>query len=177
MRERTALLLVVLAGTAFAAPKDCTFRASCDASEQRYMLIEPPPRAGGGPVDLLLALHGHGSDRTQFAAQPRGECQAARDIAAERYMLFASPDYRAKTSWMGPAAESDVLDLIALLKRQRGVRRVFLCGGSMGGTSALTFAARHPELIAGVTAFNPLADHLSSIHELSGGHRRFLRRR
>ena len=31
----------------------------------------------------------------------------------------------------------------------------------MGGTSALTFAARHPELIAGVVAFNPLADHLS----------------
>ena len=144
-----------------AVPADCTFRASLDASEQRYMVIEA---SGGGvrrPTDVLIALHGHGSDRTQFATQTRGECQASRDIAAERGMLFVSPDYRAKTSWMGPAAESDMLDLIALLKRQRNVRRVFLCGGSMGGTSALTFAARHPELIAGVTAFNPLADHLA----------------
>ena len=31
----------------------------------------------------------------------------------------------------------------------------------MGGTSALTYAARHPEKISGVTAFNPLANHLS----------------
>ena len=156
------ILVFALCGVAIAAPQDCTFRASCDGTEQRYMVIE----ANGGegarrPTDVLIALHGHGSDRTQFATQTRGECQSVRDIAAERGMLFVSPDYRAKTSWMGPAAESDMLDLIALLKRQRNIRRVFLCGGSMGGTSALTFAARHPELIAGVTAFNPLADHLS----------------
>ncbi len=31
----------------------------------------------------------------------------------------------------------------------------------MGGTSSLTFAARHPDLISGVVALNPLADHLS----------------
>ena len=156
------ILFLALCGAVIAAPQDCTFRASCDASEQRYMVIEANGDEGARrPADVLIALHGHGSDRTQFATQTRGECQASRDIAAERGMLFVSPDYRAKTSWMGPAAESDMLDLIALLKRQRNVRRVFLCGGSMGGTSALTFAARHPELIAGVTAFNPLADHLS----------------
>ena len=157
--NRTApiILFLALCGGAIASPQDCIFRASLDASEQRYMVIEAVRNAG----DALIALHGHGADRTQFATQTRGECQASRDIAAERGMLFVSPDYRAKTSWMGPAAESDMLDLIALLKRQRNVRRVFLCGGSMGGTSALTFAARHPELIAGVVAFNPLADHLS----------------
>ena len=75
------------------------------------MVIEPARKAG----DALIALHGHGSDRTQFATQSRGECLSTRDIAAERGMLFGSPDYRAKTSWMGPTAESDMLDLIALL--------------------------------------------------------------
>ena len=160
-RTVSFVLLFAVCGGVFAAPQDLAFRASCDASEQWYMVIEPPRPAADGACDALVALHGHGSDRRQFVVQDRGECKAAREIAAERGMLFVSPDYRAKTSWMGPAAESDMLDLIALLKRQRGVRRVFLCGGSMGGTGALTFAARHPEMVAGVVAFNPLADHLS----------------
>ena len=154
-------LLSAVCGGAFATPQDLVFRASCDGTEQRYMIIEPPRAAATGTLDALIALHGHGSDRTQFATQDRGECKAAREIAAERGMLFVSPDYRAKTSWMGSAAESDMLDLIAILKRQRGVRRIFLCGGSMGGTGTLTFAARHPELLSGIVAFNPLADHLS----------------
>jgi len=154
-------LMFAVCGGVFAAPQDLTFRASLDGTEQRYMVIEPPRVSADGALDVLIALHGHGSDRTQFATQDRGECKSAREIAAERGMLFVSPDYRAKTSWMGPAAESDMLDLIALLKRQRGVRRIFLCGGSMGGTGTLTFAARHPELLAGIVAFNPLADHLS----------------
>ena len=154
----TCALRIAAGKPSAAVSQDLSFRASLDGTEQRYMLIEPPSASS---ADVLIALHGHGSDRRQFAEHPRGECRAAREAAAARGMLFVSPDYRARTSWMGPAAEADMLDLIALLKRERGVRRVFLCGGSMGGTGALTFTARHPDLIAGVTAFNPLADHLS----------------
>ena len=149
-----------LTSTSGHALQDLSFRASLDGTEQRYMAIEPPQRAADG-MDVLICLHGHGSDRHQFAENARGECRAARDVASARGMLFISPDYRGRTSWMGPAAESDMLDLIAHLRHERSVRRVFLCGGSMGGTGALTFTARHPEAVSGVTAFNPLADHLS----------------
>jgi pimeloyl-ACP methyl ester carboxylesterase len=73
-------------------------------------------------------------------------------------MIFVSPDYRAKTSWMGPSAEADLLQIIGEVKKQYVVGRVFLCGGSMGGTSALIFASRHPELLAGVVAMNGTAN-------------------
>ena len=136
-----------------------TFVATSDGSRQKYVELAPEPFEPG--AGALIALHGHGSDRLQFVDDPRGECRAAREAALERGLLYVSPDYRGKTSWMGPAAEADVLDLLETLRRERGVDKFYFCGGSMGGTSALTFAVRHPAFVAGVVAFNPLADHLS----------------
>ncbi len=139
---------------------DVSFTASCDGSAQRYILMFPVGFRPNQPHDLLIALHGHGSDRWQFVRDPRPECRAARDVAAARNMIYVSPDYRAKTSWMGPKAEADVVQIIAELKRRHRIRRVFLCGGSMGGSSSLTFAALHPDLVAGVAAMNGTANHV-----------------
>lgn len=139
-----------------AAPEDIAFTADCDGSEQRFMIIRPK----GEVRDALIALHGHGNDRRQFATDPRDECRASRDVAARHGMLFVSPDYRAKTSWMGPKAEADTVQLIGILKKDYGVSRVFICGGSMGGSSALTFAVLHPELVAGVASMNGTANHV-----------------
>lgn len=136
--------------------QDQSFTATLDQTEQRYVVLTPPALAE--PLDLLIALHGHGSDRWQFVKDMRDECRAARDAAIRRRMLYVSPDYRAKTSWMGPAAEADLVQLIEILKKERSVRHVYLCGGSMGGTAALTFAALHPELIQGVASMNGTAN-------------------
>lgn len=155
--------------------RDAAFTAACDGSEQRYVLGLPQGFDPAGAHDVLIALHGHGSDRWQFAKDPRGECRAARDAAIAHDMLFISPDYRAKTSWMGPRAEADTVQIIGDIKKQYRVRRVFLCGGSMGGSSALTFAALHPELVDGVAAMNGTANHLEydrfqeAIQESFGG--------
>lgn len=146
--------------TGFQPPVDVAFTATLDQSEQRYVLLLPVDYQAGQPRDLLIALHGHGSDRWQFISNERGECKGARDAASARGMIFVSPDYRAKTSWMGPAAEADLLQIIQDLKAQYTIGRVVLCGGSMGGTSALTFTALHPELIDGVIALNGTANHL-----------------
>jgi pimeloyl-ACP methyl ester carboxylesterase len=140
--------------------QDIEFTAACDGSVQRYVLALPEPFDSDRTYDLLIALHGHGSDRWQFARDPRDECRAARDAAREHAMIFVSPDYRAKTSWMGPQAEADIVQIIQDLKKAYPVRRTFLCGGSMGGSSALTFTALHPELIDGVAAMNGTANHL-----------------
>lgn len=139
---------------------DVSFRAECDGSEQRYVLVLPAAFEADARHDVLIALHGHGSDRWQFVKDARDEARAARDVAAKHDMLFVSPDYRARTSWMGPKAEADLVQIIAELKQKQRVGRVFLCGGSMGGSSALTFAALHPGLIAGVAAMNGTANHL-----------------
>lgn len=154
--------------------EDRTFVASNDRSQQQYVLVYPDVFSAGGPVSLLIALHGHGSDRWQFVRQQRAECQATRDVAARHGMLLVSPDYRAKTSWMGPRAESDLVQIISTLKKQFTVESVVISGGSMGGTGALTFTAMHPEIIDGVISLNGTAnlvdyDHFSDAIAASFG--------
>ena len=137
---------------------DITFTASHDGTEQRFVAVKPASQNTKYYRDAIIALHGHGSDRWQFVKDARPECSATRNFALAHHMLFISPDYRASTSWMGPAAEADLLDVIAYMKRHWRVHRVFLCGGSMGGTSALAFSVRHPELLSGVAAMNGTAN-------------------
>lgn len=154
-------LLPAAAGLAFAAePEDIAFTAEVDGTEQRYVEVLPPDFDPDKPTDALIALHGHGSDRWQFVRQDRSECRAVRDVAATRGMILISPDYRASTSWMGPSAEADLVQIIAELRKRRSVRRVFLTGASMGGASCLTFAALHPDLIHGVASMNGTANHV-----------------
>jgi pimeloyl-ACP methyl ester carboxylesterase/N-formylglutamate amidohydrolase len=141
-----------------AVVEDVAFKAECDGSEQRYVQNLPAGFDAGQPHDVLIALHGHGSDRWQFVRDARDECRAARDVATKHGMIYISPDYRARTSWMGPKAEADVVQIIGKLKQKHRVSRVFVCGGSMGGTAALTFAALHPDLVAGVASMNGTAN-------------------
>lgn len=153
-----ALWPVACPAAAEAAEEDVSFTASCDGTTQHYVVVPPPGFAAGEERDVLIALHGHGSDRWQFVRDARDECRAARDAAQRHGMLFVSPDYRAKTSWMGPKAESDLLEIIQGLKEKYHARRVFLCGGSMGGTACLTFAVLHPELLDGAVSMNGTAN-------------------
>jgi dipeptidyl aminopeptidase/acylaminoacyl peptidase len=139
-------------------PQDIAFKADIDGSEQRYVELLPPGFDVSRPQDVVLAFHGHGSDRWQFIKEERGECRGVRDAAAKYGLILVSPDYRARTSWMGPAAEADVVQIIAELKERRPIGRVFLAGGSMGGTAVLTFAVLHPELVAGVCSLNGTAN-------------------
>lgn len=162
---RFALLGLCQALLGFAAAaaepqlEDVTFTAASDQTEQRYVLVYPEGFVATAPRDMLIALHGHGSDRMQFATSPIDEARASRDVAAKLGMLFVSPDYRAATSWMGPAAEADMVQMIAELKKRFAIQRTFVCGASMGGASSLTFAALHPELVDGVASMNGLANH------------------
>jgi predicted esterase len=142
----------------FALVEERTFLAASDQTEQKYVVMTPADLPTGKPISILIALHGHGSDRWQFVRQDRGECLATRTVAAKHKMLMVSPDYRAKTSWMGPSAESDMVQIIQTLKKRFEVDRVIICGGSMGGTAALTFAALHPDLVDGVVSLNGTAN-------------------
>ncbi|MBI4025406.1 MAG: alpha/beta fold hydrolase [Verrucomicrobia bacterium] len=144
----------------FGAPNDTAFTARVDGSVQRYVEMLPAGFDPSKEHHALIVLHGHGADRWQYVREPRDECRGARDTAAKFGMLFISPDYRASTSWMGPKAEADVVQIIARLKKKYRVRKVFLAGASMGGSAALTFAALHSDLIAGVVSQNGTANHL-----------------
>lgn len=172
MRRRLSTLLlppaivalVILNGASpqahAAQPEDVAFTAKIDGSEQRYVLIRPDEFDPKATTSVLIALHGHGSDRWQFVKDERDECRAARDAAAKHRMLYVSPDYRARTSWMGPAAEADTLQIIDELRSRFRIGKVVISGGSMGGSSALTFAVLHPDKIDGVVSLNGTANHV-----------------
>jgi dipeptidyl aminopeptidase/acylaminoacyl peptidase len=151
-------LCTVLAGPG--EPQDVSFKAKYDHSEQRYVIVLPEGFEPDEPHSLLVALHGHGSDRWQFVKDDRDECRAARDAAARIKAIYVSPDYRAKTSWMGPAAEADVLQILGELRKTYRIDKVVISGGSMGGTAALIFAALHPDEVDGVVAMNGMANML-----------------
>lgn len=151
------LTLLSTAGQA-AEPRDIAFRSSLDGSQQKYVELLPPKFDATRRHDVVIALHGHGSDRWQFIHSARGECQGLRDVAEVQHWIIISPDYRGKTSWMGPCAEADVVQIIGELRLRRRVGRVFIAGASMGGASALIFAALHPELIDGVCSLNGTAN-------------------
>jgi dipeptidyl aminopeptidase/acylaminoacyl peptidase len=137
--------------------KEVAFTAKLDGSTQLYMERLPEGFKADKEHHILIALHGHGSDRNQGVGD-RDEFKAAQDAAAKYEMIYISPDYRAPTSWMGPKAEADMVQIIADLKAKYKVGKVFLTGASMGGTSVLAFAALHPELIAGVCSQNGTAN-------------------
>lgn len=155
-----SLLLATMAApvTESAEPQDVVFLSKLDGTEQRYVIVLPEGFDSQSPVSVMIALHGHGSDRWQFVKDGRDECRAAREAAARHRMIYVSPDYRAKTSWMGPAAEADMLQILEELRSKYRVHKVVITGGSMGGTAALTFAALHPDRVDGVVSMNGTAN-------------------
>ncbi|MCZ7647554.1 MAG: prolyl oligopeptidase family serine peptidase [Planctomycetota bacterium] len=146
------------AGASWGEPRDVEFVSALDGSTQRYVELLPQGFDAKEPHALMLALHGHGSDRWQYIRQDRGECKGARDTALKYRMIFVSPDYRAPDSWMGPAAEADVLQILAAQKRERRIAKVFLVGGSMGGAGVLTFTCLHPDQVDGAVSENGMAN-------------------
>lgn len=155
-----ALLVVppLRAADHWTPPQDVEFRSALDGSLQRYVELVPEPFDPAHTAHLLIGLHGHGSDRWQYVRQDRGECRGARDVALKHGMIFVSPDYRAPDSWMGPAAEADLVQILREVRTRRRIGKIVLGGGSMGGTSALIFAALHPDLIDGVVSQNGTAN-------------------
>jgi len=152
--------LVAKCAGSYSQPVDVAFKAKIDGTEQRYMLLLPDGFDKQKKHDLMVAFHGHGSDRHQFMFDERAEVLVAREQAASHRMIYVTPDYRAKTSWMGPKAEADVLQILRDLRRKYRVGKVVIIGASMGGSSVLTFAALHPKEIDGVVSMNGTANHL-----------------
>ncbi|MBN1394341.1 MAG: alpha/beta fold hydrolase [Pirellulales bacterium] len=148
----------VLSAATLGTPTDEAFTATYDGSTQYYMQLLPTDFNPANQYDVIIALHGSGSTRTQYAYDSRDECRATRDVAANHDMIMICPDYRAATSWMNAPAESDVLQIINDLKSQYNVGKVIVTGASMGGAGCLTFTALHPDVVDGVCSVNGLAN-------------------
>ncbi len=141
----------------------CNFNAF-DNTEQSYLEHVPNNFDEKKTTTLILALHGHGSDLGQIFSGVYAEFNAVLDVASSHNAIVVSPQYRGTTSWMGPAAEKDVVQIINEQKAKRRIDRVLITGASMGGSSSLTFTAIHPELVDAVVAMNGTANHLEYEH-------------
>ncbi len=134
-----------------------TFSSSWDGSTQSY-LLKDYRHSERCPL-LLVYLHGANNHQNQgmTAAIYNNAFGRLGSFLQAQGAVYVCPEYRGN-SWMGPAAEQDVQDILRLMKKRFTPEKTLLVGGSMGGTSALIYAMRHSNELDGVLAFCPASD-------------------
>jgi pimeloyl-ACP methyl ester carboxylesterase len=137
------------------------FTASHDGSRQTYLLADFGTGANLPQEEPLLVVYLHGA----LAHEDQGMSAGIYDHffgrlagwMAKQRATYVCPEYRGN-SWMGPAAESDLLDVLRIERERINPSRTLLLGGSMGGTSALIFASRYPGQAHAILALCPATD-------------------
>ncbi len=154
------ILTVILMPAAFAddalpQPTREVFNCSADGSKWPYLM----QLAEGDPTAVLIYLHGHYSDETQGMTPGIYEDAFGklRRECSRRNWAYVCGYYGGNT-WMNQLGEDGLADLIGILRGKYPGKKVYLSGGSMGGSSALVFAVRRPDLIDGVIALCPAGD-------------------
>lgn len=130
------------------------YRSPVDQTLQPYRLFVPSSYDGEKPAGLVVALHGMGGDENSiFDQYAAGRMKAE---AEKRGLFVVCPKGRGPASMYRGAAEQDVLDVLAEVKRDYKIdpKRVYLMGHSMGAYGAWSIAMNHPDLFA---ALGPIA--------------------
>jgi pimeloyl-ACP methyl ester carboxylesterase len=132
------------------------FTSSFDGSTQTFLEKDFSQADSNAERLVFICLHGALSHQEQgmTAGIYNGVFEQWGEELARRGALYLCPEYRGN-SWMGPAAEADLLDILKFVNQRFPCRRLILAGGSMGGTSALIFASRFPKALDGVIALCP----------------------
>ncbi len=124
------------------------YRSKLDGSLQPYRLYVPSKYDGKHEAPLVVALHGMGGDEnTLFDAYHSNILQ---QYAEELGYLIVCPKGRETTSMYKGAAEQDVMDVLAEVRREFRVdgKRIFLTGHSMGAYGTWSIAMNHPDVFA-----------------------------
>ncbi|MHC4503104.1 MAG: prolyl oligopeptidase family serine peptidase, partial [Planctomycetota bacterium] len=118
-----------------------------DLSEQPYGLRLPSGFPVPGSYPVAVHMHGYGGGAS---ASFTG---AAPIVADGNGWILVNVEGRGNHHYDG-AAETDLFEVLADVDAAYGVdwTQVFLEGHSMGGTGALRFIARHPDVFAGAAA-------------------------
>ena len=122
-----------------------------------YLLLPPGYRADR-KNPLIIHFHGRGGSHIQSNLMS-DSFNLFREKAYARGYILLTPGY-GSSCWMNPAAEEISLKCLGHVKKILSIddNRVYLLGCSMGGGAALTFAGRHPDLIAAVCDVFGVAD-------------------
>ena len=121
-------------------PEKIVYTSKVDGASDWYMFCN-----AGRRTDCLVYLHGHGSRGDQLFT--RSDVKERLPFIAKLELSVIAPDLRGN-SWMCPTVVSDLADLLVSAREKYGLRRFVFVSVSMGGTGAMIFAVRHPELVA-----------------------------
>jgi predicted esterase len=125
-----------------------SYRSAVDSSLQPYRIFIPSSYDGRKPYPLIMLLHGMGGDEnSMFDLYGSGAFEA---LAEKHGYIVACPKGREPTSMYRGAAEQDVLDVMADVRRAYKVdpNRIYLTGHSMGAYGTWSIAIDHPEIFA-----------------------------
>lgn len=139
-----------------------SFISPWDKTKQTYLLYDyrlaKTQESAEAPL-LVIYLHGataHEDQGMTAGIYQNGFGRLALELE-RREAIYVCPEYRGG-SWMGPAADADVSEIITILKKRYRPKKILLMGGSMGGTSVLIYAARNPSNLDGGIALCPATD-------------------
>ena len=105
----------------------------------------------------VVVLHGHGSQGDELVTEHwRERLRDWHECLNELDASVLCPNLR-DHSWMSASAVADFAALLRQLKARHPWEQLVIASGSMGGTGALIFASRHPELVDGVVALGAAA--------------------
>ena len=158
--------LGTLAARAAAAETPTTIELSYVAFDGRTTHATLLLPAGYGPgrnpaIPLVISPHGRGLD---------GRANAARwgDLPSRGGFAVINPDGEGahlggRFSWGAPGQIDDLARMPSILAAalpwvRIDAHRIYAVGGSMGAQEALLLVARHPTLLAGAVAVDPVAD-------------------
>ncbi|HJQ68838.1 MAG TPA: prolyl oligopeptidase family serine peptidase [Blastocatellia bacterium] len=126
------------------------YRSKVDNTLQPYRVFVPASYDRAKAHPLVVALHGMGGDENSYFDSYK---DGAFKVEAERRgYIVACPKGREPASMYLGAAEQDVLDVIAEVRRAYNVDadRIYVTGHSMGGFGSWSIAMSRPELFAAI---------------------------
>lgn len=126
------------------------FISALDGRRDWYLVVPGKPDR-----PCLINLHGHGSAGDQLWVRP--DIRPNLEAAVRKGMTVLSPNLRGN-AWLSPSAAADLAQIIAAERQCRVWTKTLFVAGSMGGTSALAFAALRPDLVDGVVALGAATD-------------------
>jgi pimeloyl-ACP methyl ester carboxylesterase len=161
----TALQLSELERLPLTQVSQITYRAH--TGDLRTALVLWPRAPSPRPLPLVIAVHGRGGD-------PVHTCAVWGDLPGYAHVAVVCPEGQGRVlgadSW-GDLGQIDDLARMpgvvgaSLPQLRLAPGRVYAIGASMGGQETLLLVARHPQLLAGAVAIDPVVNLISRYHQ------------